>query len=292
MFPMSPLVTEGTMDGSGPILTENMRNRLITECLLKVNDRKVNLGEALAESRQTIGMLAKTTSTLVRVMLAARRRKWREVGKLLGLGGSATKHLSGKTFSDQWLSLQFGWMPLVNDIYGLGQQLQDGFRKDNFLIRAVRQLQDTASYKSTQSILNDDVIGTIDLRYRCILWYRVSNADLQALSQMGLINPFEVAWAISPFSFLVDWLIPVGNVLEASTATLGLTFTDGVFSLRGDVNVSAECKNWTWPIPLAGHQNFRFKGYAFGFRRIAITSSPIPMLYMKSPLSSDRKSVV
>jgi hypothetical protein len=38
---------------------------------------------------------------------------------------------------------------------------------------------------------------------------------------LGLINPAVVAWELVPFSFLVDWFIPVGKFLDSWTDQLG-----------------------------------------------------------------------
>lgn len=50
---------------------------------------------------------------------------------------------------------------------------------------------------------------------------RVTNPNFALANQLGLINPGTVAWEIVPFSFLVDWFIPVGAWLNSFTDILG-----------------------------------------------------------------------
>jgi hypothetical protein len=44
---------------------------------------------------------------------------------------------------------------------------------------------------------------------------------------LGFTNPLVVAWEVVPWSFVVDWFIPVGRYLEQLSATHGWTFYDG-----------------------------------------------------------------
>jgi hypothetical protein len=43
---------------------------------------------------------------------------------------------------------------------------------------------------------------------------------------LGFINPISVAWALVPFSFIVDWFVNVQQVLEQFTDFAGLTLSN------------------------------------------------------------------
>jgi len=47
------------------------------------------------------------------------------------------------------------------------------------------------------------------------------------MSQTGFLNPINLVWEILPFSFVVDWFLPIGPYLEAASAFNGLEFVDG-----------------------------------------------------------------
>jgi hypothetical protein len=51
---------------------------------------------------------------------------------------------------------------------------------------------------------------------------RLSNPSLAQLNGTGLLNPALLYWELMPYSFVVDWFIPVGDVLASLTAGLGL----------------------------------------------------------------------
>jgi len=38
---------------------------------------------------------------------------------------------------------------------------------------------------------------------------------------LGITNPLLIGWELVPFSFVVDWFLPVGNWLESVDAMLG-----------------------------------------------------------------------
>lgn len=48
-----------------------------------------------------------------------------------------------------------------------------------------------------------------------------ANETLISLASSGVTNPLLVAWELVPFSFVVDWAIPVGAWLESLDAMLG-----------------------------------------------------------------------
>jgi hypothetical protein len=59
------------------------------------------------------------------------------------------------------------------------------------------------------------------------------------MGQLGLTNPASMAWAALPYSFVVDWLLPVGTMLGALSAPVGLKFQTGYTTTRawGDVEI-------------------------------------------------------
>jgi hypothetical protein len=59
------------------------------------------------------------------------------------------------------------------------------------------------------------------------LFGKVDDANLVLLNSLGLLNPLQVAWELVPFSFVVDWILPIGSFLEAATGTIGTTFDSG-----------------------------------------------------------------
>lgn len=272
--------TGGLLDTSGyAILTADVRNRLITECKIKIGNRQVNYGESLGEARTTIEHLARTSLTVLKAYKAIRRGNVRYAARLLGI--TPKKLRNGETISSRWLEYSYAWLPLVNDVYDSAKLFQNGLKAKPPIVSAVRQLENSGGYNyaSPYALMQ----GSVSTRHRCKLWYRVSSPTVDYLHQLGLINPAEVAWAVVPFSFVVDWFLPIGSLLEASSATMGLTFIDGCISSVGEISASGlHTASPGNPFPLEG--GWTWIGSHKGFQRIKVTDFAFP--YFKSPFST------
>lgn len=64
--------------------------------------------------------------------------------------------------------------------------------------------------------------GTLTCRFK------INNPDLLLPAKVGLTNPLSVAWELIPFSFVVDWFLPIGKYLDALDVPLLYTFTDKI----------------------------------------------------------------
>jgi hypothetical protein len=51
-------------------------------------------------------------------------------------------------------------------------------------------------------------------------------------SQLGLTSPISLGWELIPFSFVIDWFLPIGAALNAASAFDGLTFHSGYKAYR------------------------------------------------------------
>lgn len=267
----------------------NVRNRLATELMQKVGARKTSYGESLAEARQTVGHLAKTVSSVAKALLAARRGRWGKVAEHLGV---PFKRTYGKTAAEKWLEYQYAWMPLLGDIYDTHALLQDGFRKKAMMMSSVRVLSDTETLKGN-TFEAKVRRGHATVKYRGKVFYRVNDSALSKLNQLGLINPLEVAWAIVPYSFVIDWFIPVGNYLEALSARLGVDFVDGFYSVTVESNASIWPRVTSLWGPLGSVDPEKTSttmctvSSLKSFRRWRYTGFPVPGLYYKNPFSSN-----
>jgi hypothetical protein len=265
------------------ISSSNTINRLDTELLLKLKDMKINLGEALAESRGTVRMLSSTGSTFLRGLLAARRGNWSQVGKVFGVTGKSLK--SGGVFSERWLEYQFGWMPLASDIHGAFDQFQTGLRKRGQFFSVQRSLWDNTELNTTS--LNNDIRSRCEVQSRGKVYARVRDSDIANLTSLGLSDPLQIAWALVPYSFVVDWFIPVGNLLEGIGATRGLTFVGGYKSFVSETSGIHTYR----PSPQAGLnmvivRPFECKVSVAAYSRTPYNTFPNPGLYYKSPFST------
>jgi hypothetical protein len=120
------------------------------------------------------------------------------------------------------------------------------------------------------------------------MYYALSDATLAEFSSLGLINPLEIVWELLPYSFVVDWFLPIGNWLSSMTADAGFTFQGGSLSCMSKVK-SDGVKDVVWlnhPTAQASGATPVLTGQSFNFVRTCYASSPVPGLYFKNPLSA------
>lgn len=273
--------------GTSLLIDQNLINQCETEAMNKLPDMKVSLGQNLAESRETIHQVVHTCGRVLRAFHALHRRDFRGMANELGV--SFKRLRNGSSLSDWWLEYHFGWQPLLADIHGGIAQAQEGFRHKAQVFSVSRTV--TRSSSGPGSIPGPlawseiKVQGNSFQSTRVKLYARISNETLANASSIGILNPLQIAWELVPYSFVVDWFMPVGSFLETLTDTAGLTFVSGV---RTDRVVSQF--NSTYTPPSYGYPNwdgsFSCSNRVRGVNRVPYGGWPAPLPYVKNPLST------
>lgn len=269
-------------------ISVNKRARLITECLLKVKDQKMDLGASLAEAVQTYTMFARKAETFVKSLRFARNGNWRGAFKEIGASFDFRKRPSA---SGVYLEYTYGIAPLLGEIYGGWELLNEQLPFANF-VHAVRKL----SKKSNDTYVADAVGSsrrfTITESLRGVdklsLTGKISSNYARDVARAGLSNPATIAWEVTPWSFLIDWGMPIGNVLAAMDAAHGLDFVGGYLSYtsHGTYSVSSEFEDYSSPGHWVTDQPAIGAVFTFSNVREVVTGWPFPQLYAKSPFST------
>jgi len=273
-----------------PSFPPNLEGAAVNKALSALKNQKVNLGVAFAERKETAELflsVAKKISKQVEHYKSLSPKKWR---KVLGEG----KRGSSKDIPKDWLELQYGWKPLLSDVHGACQAIEN---KD----------RDGDAYRATvhgrvSSQISDSFIKTSDYssaiyanckvegnhRCHCRLDYVLENPLLATLAQMGVTNPVEIVWERVPYSFVVDWFLPVGNYINLWDADLGWRFIGGSvgklskFKVSGPIVLNQDREPY-WALQSSGH----YVENGHNFERVVFSSSPSPRLpSFKQPLTS------
>jgi len=241
---------------------------------------RIQLGASLAESRQVVDMIAGNTSTVLNAYRAGRRGNWGSIPRILGMDSGSV--LTGKFTANKWLEYQYGWKPLLGDIYSGYTALKEGFRTFG---PPIYMSSGTGRRTSSRSVIVNGYEMNIDYEWFCNtkLWYRVTNSTIDTIDSAGLLNPASVAWELIPYSFVIDWFVPIGNVLSALSATAGLEFFAGKrSSISTKVLKSTEVQreNTEDGYSYYSHQKQGHYGStSFKFYRKALSGFPNPQIY-------------
>ncbi len=278
------------------------KNEAVTKALNKIADQKVNLGENLATMRQTVGLFMGPAKALSNALHAARRQdSWKPLLHM-SLRDIKQKGITTKAASD-YLAYVYGLKPLAQDVFEL-IDLMKGKIADPLILSAKASARRT---EEKSSGLPYPSLSYTDLKYvsaqgsykvSCSVWARIdpNTSGLRSLNQLGLLNPLGLAWDLVPYSFVVDWFLPVGPVLYALSAPAGLIFIDGSISMRSSETATAELRTassfylWNPSSTKPGTEvlmtpSTKYEGYV----RSTLSSWPIPGLWIDyDPFRADR----
>lgn len=296
--------TSGALDRSFgpeslPVNTygSNAESALIVKALSELKDQKANYALIVAELTKSVGLIASTALTLLNAVTAVKRRKFAQAAAILGIKNPIK---NSKGLANDWLAFVYGWKPLLGDMYGAYQQITslDQLEGAMLVTRAhfVNESESGSNLGTAYSAGDPSTIyncrGVIKHKQsiKIALWYTLDLPGLQRAAQGGLVNPLAVAWELTPWSFLADWLVPIGSVLDALDATVGLKFLGGSctrYSLATQT-VSGLAVGTTKGAP--ENRQALFGSCEGSARRMEMdrkvyNSSPIPTPFVKNPFS-------
>lgn len=222
---------------SAPVDSNDFLFKLVENRLNgKLRNSDIDLGVSLGEYRETAAFLSKS---VVKVAKSYRQLRKGDVSgamtTLTGRPNSRWKDIPGAS-SDAWLAYTYGLRPLVNDVYGACSALEKAYARPRDLTRIVSRLSKT-TVMTIGGEVSFNLVERLSIAGRRTLVgvfsYRVANPLVHSLDQLGVINPLSVAWELVPFSFVVDWFIPVGRFISDIVPPQGLDFMDGYVYLKG-----------------------------------------------------------
>ncbi len=204
-------------------LSENARRASQTKALNKLNPTTLQLAVDAAEAKKTVNQLADLFKTTLYAIRSIKR----------GNIGQAIKHMRGNGLSSRWLELQYGIKPLIStlgDAYDLARDYTSGPQ----LVYG----KSSSKWNDQRTVsLGRGLTGTYTARggAKTYIAASIESQTLRNMNTVGLGNPASIAWELVPFSFVVDWFVPVGDFLEAVSADAGLKYVDGYTSVWTDM---------------------------------------------------------
>lgn len=172
---------------------------VITPIRLRIKEEAVSLGESLAEYRETAGMFKDFAVGVSRAVRNLRH-------------GRFPRRFKPCDVSAAWLMDRYGVRPLMNDLYDSYQALTSAFGRPirkTFVL--TRREKGTDSY--TSGIFTHDISWEVSRRITAYVSY---NPNTVTWYDLG--NPLEIGWELVPYSFVIDWAVPVGDFLASLDA--------------------------------------------------------------------------
>lgn len=221
----------------------------------------------------------------------------------------AKRYFSGigsKRWANEWLQLQYGWKPLLSDIYGAADEITNvsmdmmrfkgraGYGKDASVGRL------TPSYVDISGVSNytDGPVSTMSKVKTFNACEIVVNlkypTTVQQLARWTSLNPLSIAWELVPYSFVVDWFVDIGSYMRnlETSVIYNSAFSSGykselrVVNYFDDANYNYGGNNYFTRVVKVGAVG---KGRLITFSRTLLTSYPSPRRpTINTDLSSSR----
>lgn len=231
---------------------------LYNATLSKLNDKvrgTMDLSVAIAEAGQTAQML-KVTNTIRDFV--TKYRGWR--GLMKGI-------------SDARLQFSYGWAPLANDLYAAADES----------LRVVINEIEAVKVRSSEVI--PDGSGTFTFQnygsleaplgrngnYTCEIGIKFRTSG-HNIDRWASLNPASIAWELTPYSFVVDWIIDVGSYLrDVETSLLySNSFVNGYITEGTHYDCKAEISGYRRSTPFGYVYDYFVNATAsFRYRNIA-----------------------
>jgi hypothetical protein len=243
---------------------------LIPRLFNKLASAKVDVGNLIAERHQSISLLKVSIQAILTLLK----------GKRSLLDFFKTK--KAKDVADSYLAFKFGIQPLISDYESLVDELS---KEQDFLSVKVKARR--KAYQINEVFGNYRLIGKIEIRY--MLSFSIDNQLFRSLKDYGFVNPLSIAWELTPWSFVFDWVYPIGKIIEDSLATVGLTFSGGTRAVTF-IGVVEQIDNVIATPPINTPTGMLVTGGGswqgiFKFREVLTTMPEYTLPQFKNPLS-------
>lgn len=245
----------------------------------KVRNSKFNAAQAYAERKQAISMIGQGTRRLASLFRSLRR----------GRNPFNGRRCNSKDAGNLWLEYSYGWVPLVSDIYGAcrfskgeppSMRCKVSVKKPYFV--------ENNRVQAILSPLKMNISEKLDghARVTCDARVVVTDPSLAFSSEIGLTNPAGLAWELLPYSFVVDWFIPIGGWLNGLTDTIGLGLHYTSMTSTVNVKHTLDASVFSTSNVVSGSaRSTVLKGdYRQKERLTTLSSRPLPQL--KNPLNT------
>jgi hypothetical protein len=214
--------------------SQNDEIALIAKMGVKYHQHELNAGNFLVEGHRVWALLK---AVILNLSVAIKALVNHDVHRLFvewDKSGRNKPDQALKTAATGWLALQYGVIPLIGDVKNMGEALAAlelnsekppyELHVSRSIMREVKNVPYIGRFTGYNLLSNatyDDVVMTISIREKVTKRYIVQlgqQPDYYLFQSLGLASPIQALWEVSPYSFLVDWVIAIQKTLEAEQA--------------------------------------------------------------------------
>lgn len=204
-----------------PSLADDVLRKVLSEML----EDDVAFNAFMLQGKQSLRMVANLATGLAYGTDRLMMTEFKSPKQFKRFFRNATDSAISK-FSGKYLEYLYGWKPLADDVENAFQSMIEGYtgpEQKRFRLRVSkgRKLKgvipftrSASSYWTTNWVWATDL--TFEQRAKVVLHYEFPS---QAGEMLPTMTPFGTLWEVTPWSFVVDWFVPIGDWIGAMEAT-------------------------------------------------------------------------
>lgn len=231
--PPTPAIYPASQLGKIPVVDPYLTGAAMRGALAQFTERTVQLEAAAKELRGTMKMVGDLASGMARTLddlCDSRTRRG-----LPAKGLRSWKKLPGWYL--QWL---YGWKPMADDLSNAFDRLIDlRLAGEEFILTLRKKLTARSTDLVETTVFNGNPIARITFERnqtsRAVMYFKLPD---WYFDELPTVAPFGTLWETAPYSFVIDWFLPVGQWIGAvESAQLWPFFIGGTVSTRLDRKV-------------------------------------------------------
>lgn len=230
-------------------------NKAAIEARNRISPILVQSLVSLAELPKTLDLIADSIKSIALIIRGIKSGNFSDIQK--GIGNTrkvrSYPNFAKDTVVKRWLELRYGWTPLIMEVQGaikaLGKRDPIKPRATSRRVVSHTEIQNWAM-NLVQSGYQDETYSFIFTQTVKARAYCLYEAELTTrLARDFGVEQFPLAaWELVPYSFVVDWFIPIGNWIEALTPKLGIKILAEGIVVSNDRILSRMCSAQSAPI--------------------------------------------
>ena len=236
--------------------------RLLSKLAEQVRGHSFDLGINLAESRESYKTILGNLQSIGAALVNFKHGRIGNGLRYLGVTGrrarGVTRRLNALDVSGRWLEMQYAWLPMVSQSFEAAKALEalTGPRVFRFVTSIGTK---RGSYNASTTPIYS---STAWLSYSVRIYTELSE-NIGVGRSLGLVDPVQIAWEVVPYSFVVDWFIPIGTYLsvwQTIPALNGRFLTVRRYGNKGPSKVNvidSSGENWRYGLARGRERIFR-----------------------------------
>lgn len=229
--------------GNAGDIAGRLETRIQNELSSKIRIGAAALPVSIAETKETMSFIAGAVKDIAASFRALTRFQPTEAVNILVYGsrqGYRDKRIH-EALADRWLGWSYGVKPLIQDVEGAALALAKTVTAEENKVMHFTSRQSDYFSGNGRGPANPveganfvRVTAQATLKGRGDVWAEIADVFQQGLHEFGFQNFAGAAWEVIPYSFVVDWFLPIGEWLSSFTPPNNLLFKGGCVYLKCD----------------------------------------------------------